>query len=54
VPLTLSHSKKAMSCAHIFATASVARVSFEAAYLFAYALDGHFEILVEDEAGIAM
>jgi hypothetical protein len=42
-----------MSYAHIFATASVVRVSFEAAYLFDYGLDGHFKILVE-EAAIAM
>jgi hypothetical protein len=49
VPLTLSHSKEAMSYAHIFATAGMARVSFEAAYLFDYGVDGHFEILVEDE-----
>jgi Domain of unknown function (DUF4365) len=51
LPLTLSHSKEAMSYAHIFATAGMARVSFDAKIHFDYGVDGHFEELVNTEEG---
>jgi hypothetical protein len=51
LPLTLSHSKAAMSYAHIFATAGMARVSLDAKILHDYGVDGHFEELVATEEG---
>jgi hypothetical protein len=40
-----------MSYAHIFATAGMARVSFDAKILHDYGVDGHFEELVATEEG---
>lgn len=47
MPLTIPHAKEALSYAHIYATAAMARVNFHATFTehdqFDYGIDGRFE-----------